>query len=60
MQGDLDDHVPPAVQQELADTYRAAGGDCRYELVEHSQHERTGGPMRTGALLPELLGRTKV
>jgi len=44
MQGGLDDNVLPAVQQKFADTYRAAGGDCRYELFEHSEHEWTGKP----------------
>ena len=34
-----------------ADTYRAAGGDCRYELFENSKHEWTGkpGPQATRA-----------
>ncbi|HYI85926.1 MAG TPA: alpha/beta hydrolase, partial [Burkholderiales bacterium] len=51
MQGDLDDNVLPAVQQKFADTYRAAGGDCRYELFENSEHEWTGkpGPQTTRA-----------
>jgi acetyl esterase len=44
MQGDLDDNVLPAVQKKFADTYRAAGGECRYELFEHSEHEWTGKP----------------
>jgi acetyl esterase/lipase len=44
MQGDLDDNVVPAVQKKFADTYRAAGGDCRYELFENSEHEWTGKP----------------
>jgi acetyl esterase len=44
MQGDLDDNVLPSVQQKFAETYRAAGGDCRYELFEHSEHEWTGKP----------------
>jgi acetyl esterase len=44
MQGDLDDNVLPAVQKKFADTYRAAGGDCRYELFENSEHEWTGKP----------------
>jgi acetyl esterase len=44
MQGDLDDNVVPAVQKNFADTYRAAGGDCRYELFENSEHEWTGKP----------------
>jgi acetyl esterase len=51
MQGDLDDNVLPAVQQKFADTYRAAGGDCRYELFDNSEHEWTGkpGPQTTRA-----------
>jgi acetyl esterase len=51
MQGDLDDNVLPAVQKKFADTYRAAGGDCRYELFENSEHEWTGkpGPQTTRA-----------
>lgn len=44
MQGDLDDNVLPAVQKKFVGTYRAAGGDCRYELFEHSEHEWTGKP----------------
>jgi acetyl esterase/lipase len=51
MQGDLDDNVLPATQKKFADTYRAAGGDVRYELFEHSEHEWTGkpGPQTTRA-----------
>ena len=44
MQGGLDDNVLPEVQKKFADTYRAAGGDCRYELFENSEHEWTGKP----------------
>ena len=44
MQGDLDDNVLPAVQQKFAETYRAAGSDCRYELYANSEHEWTGKP----------------
>jgi acetyl esterase/lipase len=44
MQGALDDNVLPAVQKKFADTYRAAGGDCRCELFENSEHEWTGKP----------------
>jgi acetyl esterase/lipase len=39
MQGALDDNVLPAVQEKFAATYRAAGGDCRYELFENCEHE---------------------
>jgi len=51
MQGDLDDNVLPATQKKFADTYRAAGGDVRYELFEQSEHEWTGkpGPQTTRA-----------
>ncbi len=51
MQGELDDNVLPAVQKKFADTYRAAGGDVRYELFAQSEHEWTGkpGPQTTRA-----------
>jgi acetyl esterase len=44
MQGELDDNVLPAVQEKFAATYRAAGGDCRYELFAKCEHEWTGRP----------------
>jgi acetyl esterase/lipase len=44
MQGGLDDNVLPAVQKKFAETYRKAGGDCRYELFVQSEHEWTGKP----------------
>src|SRR5262245_45085864 len=31
-------------ERKFTDTYRAAGGDCRYELFENSEHEWTGKP----------------
>jgi acetyl esterase/lipase len=51
MQGELDDNVLPAVQKKFAETYRAAGGECRYELFVNSEHEWTGkpGPQTTRA-----------
>lgn len=51
MQGELDDNVLPSVQKKFAETYRAAGGECQYELYEKSEHEWTGkpGPMTTRA-----------
>jgi alpha-beta hydrolase superfamily lysophospholipase len=51
MQGELDDNVLPTVQKKFADTYRAAGGECRYELFANSEHEWTGkpGPQTTRA-----------
>jgi alpha-beta hydrolase superfamily lysophospholipase len=44
MQGELDDNVLPAVQKKFAETYRKAGGECRYELFLQSEHEWTGKP----------------
>ena len=44
MQGELDDNVLPAVQEKFAATYRAAGGDCRFELFAGCEHEWTGRP----------------
>jgi len=44
MQGELDDNVLPATQEKFAATYRAAGGDCRYELYAGCEHEWTGRP----------------
>ena len=44
MQGELDDNVLPAVQEKFAAAYRAAGGDCRYELFAKCEHEWTGRP----------------
>jgi len=44
MQGELDDNVLPAVQNRFAETWRKAGGDCRYELFVQSEHEWTGKP----------------
>jgi len=44
MQGALDDNVLPAVQQKFAETYRAAGGDCQYQLFEDCEHEWVAKP----------------
>lgn len=38
MQGELDDNVRPAVQEKFANSYRAAGGECEYELFAGCQH----------------------
>ncbi len=38
MQGELDDNVRPAVQEKFANSYRAAGGDCQYELFVGCEH----------------------
>jgi len=39
MQGALDDNMIPSAQKKFGDTYRAAGGDVRYELFEGCEHE---------------------
>ena len=44
MQGALDDNVRPAVQEKFAATYKAAGGDIKYELFEGSEHEWVATP----------------
>ncbi|HET9917189.1 MAG TPA: alpha/beta hydrolase [Candidatus Binatia bacterium] len=38
MQGELDDNVRPAVQEKFANSYRAAGGVCQYELFAGCEH----------------------
>jgi len=44
MQGALDDNMLPAAQERFAQTYKAAGGDVRYELFEGSVHEWVATP----------------
>ena len=44
MQGALDDNVLPAVQEKFAATYKAAGGDCQYQLFDDSEHEWVAKP----------------
>jgi len=44
LQGGLDENVPPPMQEKFVDTYRAAGGDCRYEMFEGCEHEWTNKP----------------
>jgi acetyl esterase/lipase len=44
MQGALDDNVLPAVQEKFARTYRAAGGDCQFQLFEGCEHEWVATP----------------
>lgn len=38
MQGELDDNVRPAVQQKFAESYRAAGGECQFEIFKGCEH----------------------
>jgi acetyl esterase len=44
MQGALDDNVLPAVQQRFAASYKAAGGEVRYELFDGCEHEWVATP----------------
>jgi len=44
MQGALDDNVLPAVQEKFVATYKAAGGECQYQLFEGSEHEWVATP----------------
>ena len=44
MQGGADDNVLPEAQQKFAATYRAAGGDVRFELFEGCEHEWVAKP----------------
>ena len=44
MQGALDDNVLPSVQEKFAATYKAAGGDCQYELFDGCEHEWVAKP----------------
>ena len=44
MQGALDDNVLPAVQAKFAASYKAAGGDCQFEIFEGCEHEWVATP----------------
>jgi acetyl esterase len=44
MQGGLDDNVIPVIQEKFSASYRAAGGECQYELFEGSTHEWVAEP----------------
>jgi alpha-beta hydrolase superfamily lysophospholipase len=44
MQGALDDNVLPAVQAKFAASYKAAGGECQFEVFEGCEHEWVATP----------------
>jgi acetyl esterase/lipase len=44
MQGALDDNVLPALQEQFAATYRAAGGVCELTVFEGCEHEWVARP----------------
>jgi len=51
MQGELDDNVLPSEQKKFAESYRAAGGEVRFEVFAGSVHEWVAepGPQTTRA-----------
>ena len=44
MQGALDDNMLPAAQAKFVAAYKAAGGECQYEVFEGSEHEWVATP----------------
>src|SRR5574341_188349 len=44
LQGELDDNVLPAVQERFVATYRAAGGQCEFEIFKGSEHRWVATP----------------
>jgi acetyl esterase/lipase len=44
MQGALDDNMLPSIQEKFARTYKAAGGDVRFEVFEGCEHEWVATP----------------
>jgi len=61
MQGELDDNVLPEVQQKFADSYRAAGGECQYEVFAGCEHRWVAepGPQtdRAAQMVKEFIAR---
>jgi acetyl esterase/lipase len=44
MQGALDDNMLPSAQAKFVAAYKAAGGECQYEVFEGSEHEWVATP----------------
>ena len=44
LQGELDDNVLPEVQERFVATYRAAGGECEFEVFKGSEHRWVATP----------------
>src|ERR1043166_7548182 len=61
MQGELDDNVLPEVQEKFANSYRAAGGDCQYEVFTGCEHRWVAepGPQtdRAAEMVKEFIAR---
>ena len=55
MQGELDDNVLPSETEKFAAAYRAAGGQCQYELFRGAVHEWTAEPGANSDRAAELV-----
>jgi acetyl esterase len=44
MQGGLDDNMLPTIQEKFVATYKAAGGDCQYQVFEGCEHDWVAQP----------------
>ena len=44
LQGELDDNVLPAVQERFAATYKAASGECEFEVFQGAEHRWVAKP----------------
>jgi acetyl esterase/lipase len=55
MQGGLDDNVIPVIQEKFSASYRAAGGECQYELFEGATHEWVAEPSANTTRAHEML-----
>jgi dipeptidyl aminopeptidase/acylaminoacyl peptidase len=61
MGGALDDNVLPEIQEKFVATYKAAGGDVKFELFPDSEHEWVAkeGPQtdRARAMVKDFIAR---
>ena len=61
MQGELDDNVRPAVQEKFVASYRAAGGECQFEIFAGCEHlwVREPGPQtdRAHEMVKQFIAR---
>jgi acetyl esterase len=61
MQGGLDDNMLPSIQAKFAAAYKAAGGDCEFQVFEGCEHEwvATPGPQtdRARAMVKAFIAR---
>lgn len=44
LQGELDDNVLPSVQERFVATYKAAGGECEFEIFKGCEHRWVANP----------------